>query len=115
MRLMSGWDYSEMVFKRARRDKQNLPMNRPLAADQYNQQDIYRFAKRTNRQKAFDMRSSGSSQSRFQCLFVDCMATYHADAGAAINIGRKFIADKIDVVGSAEKMASHSSLVPMAN
>jgi hypothetical protein len=41
------------------------------------------------------MRSSGSSQSRFQCLFADCMATYHADAGAAINIGRKFVADKI--------------------
>jgi hypothetical protein len=104
MRLMSGWDYSEMVFKRARRDKQNLAMNRPLAAGQYNQQTIYRFAKQTNRQKAFDMRSSGSSQSRFQCLFADCMATYHADAGAAINIGRKFIADKIDAAGSRQKL-----------
>ncbi len=95
MRLMSGWDYGEMAFKRARRDKKNLAMNRPLPAGQYTQQAIYRFAKQTNRQKAFDMRSSGSSQSRFQCLFADCMATYHADAGAAINIGRKFFEDKI--------------------
>ena len=100
MRLMSGWDYGEMVFKRARRDKQNLAMNRPLAAGQYNQQAIYRFAKQTSRQKAFDMRSSGSSQSRFQCLFADCMATYHADAGAAINIGRKFFDDKVDLQAS---------------
>jgi hypothetical protein len=95
LRLMSGWAYAEADFKRARRDKRNLPMNKPLAAGQYNQAAIHRFAKQTNRQKAFDMRSSGSSQSRFQCLFADCMATYHADAGAAINIGRKFFTDKI--------------------
>jgi hypothetical protein len=106
IRLMSGWDYGEMAFKRARRDKKNLAMNRPLATGQYNQQAIYRFAKQTNRQKAFDMRSSGSSQSRFQCLFADCMATYHADAGAAINIGRKFFSDKIDAVSSAEMLSS---------
>jgi hypothetical protein len=106
IRLMSGWSYEEMAFKRARRDKKNLAMNRPLATGQYNQQAIYRFAKQTNRQKAIDMRSSGSSQSRFQCLFDDCMATYHADAGAAINIGRKFFSDKIDAVSSAEMLSS---------
>jgi hypothetical protein len=103
MKLMSGWEYGEIEFNRARRDKRNLPMNKPLAAGQYNQQTIYRFAKQTNRQKAFDMRSSGSSQSRFQCLFSDCLVTYHADAGAAVNIGRKFISDKIHIEASKEK------------
>lgn len=104
MQLMSGWDYSVAQYKYAKRDKRNLAMNRPLPVGQYNQPSIYRFAKQTNRQKAFDMRSSGSSQSRFQCLFVNCMATYHADAGAAINIGRKFFEDKIDLQASKEKM-----------
>jgi hypothetical protein len=104
MLLMSGWDYNEKTFMRARRDKKNLPMNRPAAEGRYTQQVVYRFAKQTNRQKAFDMRSSGSSQSRFQCLFADCLATYHADAGAAINIGRKFFNDKVDINASKERL-----------
>jgi hypothetical protein len=103
LHVMAGWAYDEPTFSRAKRDKKNLPMNKPLKAGIYTQQEIYRYAKQTNRQKAFDMRSSGSSQSRFQCLFVDCMATYHADAGAAINIGRKFIEDKVDLESSRLK------------
>lgn len=105
IQLMSGWDYPALAFSRARREKKNLAMNKPLAAGQYNQASIYRYAKQTNRQKAFDMRMSGSSQSRFQCLFVDCMTTYHADAGAAINIGRKFFHDKIDFEKSREALS----------
>lgn len=105
MRLMSGWDYDKLSIQRAKKDKKNLAMNRPLEAGTYNQQTIYRYAKQTNRQKAFDMRSSGSSQSRFQCLFIDCNATYHADAGAAINIGRRFFEDKIDFEASLKSLA----------
>jgi hypothetical protein len=81
-------------------------LNKPLEAGQYNQQTIYRFAKQTNRQKSYGLRSSGTSQSRFQCLFADCLATYHADAGAAVNIGRKFITDKVHLDASKEKMLS---------
>jgi hypothetical protein len=104
LQVMAGWSYDDQTFKRAKRDKKNLPMNQPLKTGLYNRQNVERFAKRTNRQKSFDLRSSGSSQSRFQCLFADCLATYHADAGAAINIGRKFIEDKIDLESSRQKL-----------
>jgi hypothetical protein len=103
VQVMAGWSYDERTFSRAKRDKINLPMNKPLKAGVYTQQEIYWSAKQTNRQKSFDLRSAGSSQSRFQCLFVDCLATYHADAGAAINIGRKFIEDKVDLESSRLK------------
>ncbi len=103
LQVMAGWAYDDQAFKCAKRNKKNLPMNKPLKPGIYSRQDVEGFAKRTNRQKSFDLRSSGSTQSRFQCLFADCLVTYHADAGAAINIGRKFIEDKVDFESSRER------------
>ena len=56
------------------------------------------------RQKNPNQMAKDTTQSRFQCLFTDCGATYHADAGAAINIGRKFFSTVIDVTESIKAM-----------
>ena len=55
------------------------------------------LARRTMRQKAHSQMSRDTSQSQFHCLFTDCKASYHADEGAAVNIGRKFFKDRVDV------------------
>jgi len=36
-----------------------------------------------------------TTQSQFHCLFNDCRKTYHADQGAAVNIGRKFLKERL--------------------
>ena len=56
------------------------------------------------RQKNPNQIAKDTTQSRFQCLFTDCGVTYHADAGAAINIGRKFFSTVVDVTESIRAM-----------
>jgi hypothetical protein len=41
------------------------------------------------------MMARNTTQSRFECAFEGCGASYHADEGATINIGREFFAERI--------------------
>jgi hypothetical protein len=96
--------YSEADFKRARREKRNLSLNEPLKAGAYSLRELLGFEGRARRQKNPSQMAQDTTQSRFQCLFTDCGVTYHADAGAAINIGRKFFSTLIDVTESVKAM-----------
>ena len=68
------------------------------------------FEGRSRRQKNPSVMARDTTQSRFQCLFNDCRATYHADAGASINIGRKFFSTVIDLEESRRVMLDLSDL-----
>lgn len=97
IRFLIGMSYSENDFKRARRDKKNLPFNETLKAGTYSLRELLSYEGRSRRQKNPNQMAKDTSQSRFQCLFIDCCETYHADAGAAVNIGRKFFTTVIDI------------------
>jgi len=104
IRLLIGMSYSESDFKRARREKRNLPLNEPLKTGVYSLREMLGAEGRARRQKNPNQIAKDTTQSRFQCLFTDCGVTYHADAGAAINIGRKFFSTVVDVTESIRAM-----------
>lgn len=106
VRLMRGANYPEPELKAARRDKRNLPLNDPLPPGGYESREVFAAIKRTMRQKSPSQLARDTTQSRYQCLYIDCGQSYHADAGAAINIGRKFFTDKIDRQASRAALAS---------
>jgi hypothetical protein len=108
--LLLGLSYSEAEFNRARRDKKNLPFNAPLKAGTYSLREMLGFEGRSRRQKNANVMTRDTTQSRFQCLFTDCRATYHADAGASINIGRKFFSTVIDLDESRRVLVDISDL-----
>ena len=96
LRLFAGSDYSEEDFREARRKKQNLPLNAPAKSGTISEREAISLARRSMRQKATSQMSRDTSQSQFHCLFIDCGASYHADEGAAVNIGRKFFRERVD-------------------
>lgn len=106
IRLLAGSNYTDDEFKAARRRKENLPLNAPAKEGKLNEREAIALARRTMRQKAHSQMSRDTSQSQFHCLFTDCKASYHADEGAAVNIGRKFFKDRVDVKLTLEKINS---------
>ena len=105
IRLLISLSQSEADFHRARREKKNLPFNEPLRSGTYSLREMLGFEGRARRQKNPSQMARDTTQSRFQCLFTDCGATYHADAGASINIGRKFFSTVIDIPESVKVLA----------
>jgi len=101
--IMRGTDYPEREYKQARRQKVNLPLNVPLSPGTYPALEVMTALRRTMRQKNPNVMARDTTQSRFQCTFADCGATYHADEGAAINIGRKFFRERIDRTASLKR------------
>jgi hypothetical protein len=106
--IMRGTNYPEHEFKQARRRKLNLPLNVPLSPGTYPTPEVMTALRRTMRQKNPHVMARDTTQSRFQCTFGDCGATYHADEGAAINIGRKFFRERIDRKASLAKLEAAS-------
>ena len=112
MRLMqqSISNYSQEERRQAKRQKLNLAMNKPIEAKQYPVAEIVKMVRHNMRQREFNERGHGTTQGRFQCVYADCGKTYHADAGAAINIGRKFFADGvIDIEKSCAQLKEHQN------
>jgi hypothetical protein len=95
-RLFVGSSYSEAEHQRAAREKRNLPLNAPARAGVTSLREAIGMARRSMRQRPSSSMSRDTTQSRFFCLFVDCGASHHADSGAAINVGRRFLLELID-------------------
>ena len=95
IKLFSGKEYSKNEFKLALKRKENLPLNKVISDGNYNGREIKRWLKQSMRQKNKSQLSKDTTQSRYHCVYIDCLATYHADEGAAINIGRKFLKQKL--------------------
>lgn len=104
LRILKDWNYPVPEFKAARRNKVNLPLNEPMKPGRYAAREVMTTLRRTMRQKNRNVMARDTSQSRFQCAFADCGETYHADQGAAINIGRKFLAERIVKAESLRKL-----------
>lgn len=68
----------------------NPQLKQPLEAREYGK-EIIQDARATLRQQPLLRNQHDTTQSRYQCLYENCATTYHADEGAAINIGRKFL------------------------
>jgi hypothetical protein len=104
LRILSDLHYPDAEFKAARRNKVNLPLNKPMKPGRYAAKEVMTALRRTMRQKNPNVMARDTSQSRFQCAFADCGVTYHADQGAAINIGRKFLAERVVKAESLRKL-----------
>jgi transposase len=48
--------------------------------------------------------SGDTSQARYFCLYNDCTFTGHADENAAINIGWRYLTERIDADASRKKL-----------
>ena len=68
----------------------NPQLNQSLEAGEYGK-ELIQDARATLRQQTLLRNQRDTTQARYQCLYADCATTYHADEGAAINIGRKFL------------------------
>ena len=76
--------------KALRQANRNPQLNQPLEAGEYGK-ELIQDARATLRQQTLLRNQPDTTQARYQCLYEDCATTYHADEGAAINIGRKFL------------------------
>ena len=95
MRLLRGREYTDEELRRGRRQQVNLRMNRPVDAGRWNAKELERYLRMTMRQPQASRRAKDTSQSLYQCVFTDCGSSHHADEGAAVNIGRKFLREKV--------------------
>ena len=93
--LHTGSHYSEASYQRAKIEKRYLPLNVPAKEGKLGLREVLSLARRNYRQRPPSDRSHGTTQSQFHCLFEDCRKSYHADEGAAINIGRKFLTERV--------------------
>jgi hypothetical protein len=50
------------------------------------------------RQSQMSRRARNTTQSLYQCVFTDCGSGHHAGDSAAVNIGKRFLREKV-VVG----------------
>ena len=73
------------------------PVNRRIQAGK-----LAALVKFNLRRPPHSLRSRDTAQSRYHCVYADCRARLHADANAAINIGRKFL-DGMDREKSRKK------------
>lgn len=83
------------VFKRARRRNERAPLDRPLEAGLYAMEYILPTARLNLRQPPTSRQSRDTTQSVYQCLYVDCGKRDHADENAARNIGKRFLTEKV--------------------
>jgi len=95
LRIFRGRAYSQAELQRARRQNLNLRLNRPLDPGKWPSKDVERYLRMTMRQPQASTRARDTTQSMYQCAFTDCGSWHHADEGAAVNIGRKFLQEKI--------------------
>lgn len=69
---------------------QRTPLTVPLGQMKISGDDLLRQIRRNLRQAPISQQVQDTTQSIYQCLFVDCGKRLHADENAAVNIGRRF-------------------------
>ena len=79
----------------ARRRNERLPPSRPVPEGTLKTTDAIAVARRCLRQAPRSRQSNDTTQSTYQCLYVDCGIRMHADENAARNIGRRFLEEKV--------------------
>jgi len=100
--LDSGWSIylyatqklSAKELKDTRRRKLNRQPTEKLM-DEFKGHEMVEAIKRCLRFKQKSSRSKDTSQSRYRCLYSDCGHSMHADENAAINIGLKWVREKL--------------------
>lgn len=81
--------------KRMRRENKRMPLNRPMKAGRRGKDEISRCLKRNLRRPNPSLQSPDTTQSRYHCVYTDCDFEGHADVNAAINIGVKFLNERV--------------------
>ena len=82
------------------RRNERVPLNTPIRAGQISLQELKSRVMRNLRRPPKSLQSKDTSQSRYFCVFKDCMEhnrERHADVNAAINIGRRFLTDVVRI------------------
>ena len=105
IKLFDRADYPPDELKRLRRRKERPPMNAPLREGFRERRPLEGFIRRNMRQAPPSEMSPDTSQARFVCVYENCGFSGHADENAAINIGRRFLNERIDVQASAARRA----------
>jgi hypothetical protein len=81
-------------LKEARRRKLNRQPTVKLT-DDFKGDEMLKVIRRCLRFKQQSSRSKDTSQSSYRCLYSDCGHSMHADENAAINIGLKWVREKL--------------------
>ena len=95
---------NEKWEKRMGKEKKRLPLNRPMGAGKYKKDEMERQLRRNLRRPNPSFQSPDTTQSRYHCVYTDCNFAGHADVNAAINIGVKFLGERVHFGASKEKL-----------
>lgn len=87
------------ALKRYARRNERAPLDRPIQAKVYDSDEVRRIARRNLRRPPPSRQSKDTTQSIYQCLYDDCRNQMHADINAALNIGRRFLEERISDFG----------------
>ena len=94
--------------KRIRRRNERLPLNRPIKARTAKKDELLKLLRRNLRQPPKSLQSPDTTQSRYHCVYIDCDFTGHADENAAINIGIKFLKERVHIKNSRKNLKPRS-------
>lgn len=96
VRLCRTRNLSRSEIRALRRQKERTPFDLPIEAGKYANKKIITIARRNLRRPNHSTQSNDTSQSQYHCLYVDCDWSGHADENAAINIGKRFLLERLD-------------------
>ena len=105
IRLFHATTDDKEKIRKARREKQRIDPD-ILLTGKNRIEYVLSVAKRNLRRPPKSLMSKDTTQSRYCCLYTDCGWTGHADGNAAINIGRRYLAERIDPAASQAKFES---------
>ena len=93
--LFEKADYTEDEFRLMRRRKERAELNVPVGSGRMPAKRLIRIARRNLRRPPKSLMSPDTTQSRYCCVYEDCGFEGHSDMNAAINIGRRFLGERI--------------------
>jgi hypothetical protein len=104
IRLLESSKYTAKEIRLLRHQKLRPALNVPLQEGKHKSVYVYSVAKRNLRRPTESVMSGDTSQARYFCLYNDCTFTGHADENAAINIGWRYLTERIDADASRKKL-----------
>ena len=96
IRLLSMPDDLKMR-KEYKRRKQRMPLSVAIKSGRTTWNDLRPILRRNLRQPPLSMQSKDTSQSMYYCVYEGCGFIGHADENAALNIGRRFLEERVRV------------------
>ena len=95
IRLLTMTDDADFKRHRYARRNERVPLTEPIKAGKTSWEELRPILRRNLRQPPRSKQSRDTTQSTYHCVYADCGYVGHADENAALNIGRRFLEERV--------------------